>query len=125
MMKRLSALALVLALGVSVLAGVPLHSNDNECSMTGMMDCCKLAQMQMDSPEAAAARLCCAINCSQPAQTESTSAARRSTPAVAPVHPAVAALPATSPRFSPFGNSTFPHSANPQPSYILNLALLI
>jgi|SRR5437867_1240713 len=125
MMKRLSALALVLALGGSVLAGVPLHSNDKECSMTGMMDCCKRAQLQMDSPEVVAARLCCAINCPQPAQTESTSAGRTSPPAVAPVHPAIAALPATSPRFSPFSSSAFPQSANPQPSYILNLALLI
>jgi hypothetical protein len=121
MMKRLSALVLVLALGGSMLAGVPLHSS----SMSGMMDCCKLAQMQMDSPEVVAARLCCAINCPQPAQTESTGAARISRQVVTPVHPAIVALPATSPRLWPSFSSTLPQSANSQPSYILNLALLI
>ena len=124
MMKRLSALALVLALGGSVLAGVPLHSNDAG-NMGGMMDCCKLAQMQVDSPAVAAARLCCAINCPQPAQTESATAGSVSPPVVTPVHPAVGALSATSPRFSSSLSLALPHSEHSQPSYILNLALLI
>jgi hypothetical protein len=121
MMKRLSALALVLAFGGSALAGVPLHSKE----MSGMMDCCKLAQMQVDSPAVATARLCCAINCPQPAQTESATASSASPPIVTLVHPAVGPLPAMSPRFSSSVSLASPHSAHSQPSYILNLALLI
>jgi len=53
--------------------------------MSGMMDCCKRAQMRGNSPEEATARLCCAINCPLPAQTESTGASRVSLPLVTPV----------------------------------------
>jgi hypothetical protein len=93
--------------------------------MAGEMDCCALARMQAQTPEIAAAKLCCAINCSQPAQTESINSVRISLPATTLVHPPMAALPATSPRFLHSFSSAFPSSATAKPSYILNLALLI
>jgi len=46
---------------------MPLHSNEQECSM-GMaeMDCCKKAALgQGTADEVTAARLCCALNCSE------------------------------------------------------------
>ena len=45
MVIRLGALALVLVVGGSVFAGIPLHSNEKECNMPEMagMDCCKKA----------------------------------------------------------------------------------
>jgi hypothetical protein len=36
MVTRLISLALVLVIGGSVFAGIPLHSNEQECSMPGM-----------------------------------------------------------------------------------------
>lgn len=129
MAKWITATVLVLTLSGSVLAGVPIDAPAQECSATanvaGEMDCCALAQMQAQAPEVAAAKLCCAINCSQPAQTESMNSVRISLPATTLVHPPVAALPATSPRFPHSFRSAFPCSATAKPSYILNLALLI
>jgi len=57
MKKRLASLFLLLMLAGSTFAGVPLHFGDGECSMHGMMDCCKAALMANDSPEIAAAKL--------------------------------------------------------------------
>src|SRR5438093_11651136 len=75
MVTRLVSLALVLVIGGSVFAGIPLHSNEQECSMPDMggMDCCKkAAQAESLTPEVSTARLCCALNCSQSGTTGST-----------------------------------------------------
>jgi hypothetical protein len=53
----------------SVLAGNLMHAGEKECSMTGMMDCCATARMKDDKPEVRAARLCCALNCTEPGTT--------------------------------------------------------
>jgi len=129
MAKWITASVLVLTLSGSVLAGVPIGAPAQVCSTTAMMagemDCCALAQMQAQTPEIAAAKLCCAINCSQPAQTESINSARISLPATTLAHPPLAALPATSHPLPHSFSSAFPYSATARPSYILNLALLI
>jgi hypothetical protein len=65
MMKWLTSLVLVVTLGGGALAGIPLHSNDTECTMSGMMDCCKAALSRSNTPQVASARLCCSLNCSQ------------------------------------------------------------
>jgi len=60
MVTRFASFALILVIGGSVFAGIPLHSNEQECSMPGMagMDCCKkAAQPESHTPEAATARL--------------------------------------------------------------------
>src|SRR5882672_5203587 len=94
MMNRLASLALVLIIGGSVFAGIPLHSNEQECNMPGMagMDCCKkAAQTESLTPEVSTARLCCALDCSQSGTTGSTGSQlpRPSSQAIA-IHPSAA-----------------------------------
>ncbi len=66
-MKRLfSSFLVIFALVGCIAAGMPLHA--------GMMDskmakCCKKAKGHEQSPSADAARLCCALNCNDPAPT--------------------------------------------------------
>ncbi|HQU92294.1 MAG TPA: hypothetical protein PLK77_08355 [Pyrinomonadaceae bacterium] len=70
-MKRpLSSFFVLFALAGSVLAGMPLHAGMMDSKM---MKCCKKAKGQEQSPSANAARLCCAVNCSDPAPTSSIS----------------------------------------------------
>src|SRR5258705_9937264 len=75
MRMRLTSLVLVLLISGGLSSGMPLHSNEQECSMPGMagMDCCKkAAQTESLTPEVSTARLCCALNCSQSGTTGST-----------------------------------------------------
>src|SRR3982074_794955 len=95
MATRLASLALVLVIGGSAFAGIPLHSNEQECNMPGMagMDCCKkAAQAESLTPEASTARLCCALNCSQSGTTGSTESRlpRPSTAQAIAIHPSSA-----------------------------------
>lgn len=69
MRKRLTALFLLLLMTGGVLAGVPMHSGEKDCPMAGMMDCCAKARMTGNGPEVRAARLCCALNCTEPGTT--------------------------------------------------------
>src|SRR5437773_10523903 len=130
MVIRLASLVLVFVICGSALAGVPLHSNEQECSMPGMagMDCCKkAAQAQSLTPEVSTARLCCALNCSQSGTTGSTGSQlpRPSTSQAMAIHPSVfQPLVATlhlSVRSS-WVDSPPPYS---NPAYIRHLALLI
>src|SRR5437899_9867142 len=93
MVTRLASLALVVVIGGSVFAGLPLHSNEQECSLPGMadMDCCKkAAQAESLTPEGSTARLCCALNCSRSGTTVSggTQPPRPSTSQAIAIHPA-------------------------------------
>jgi hypothetical protein len=66
-MKRwVTSLFLVFALASGVLAGMPLHAGNMD---SGMMSCCDKARSKEQTPEANAARLCCAVNCADPAPT--------------------------------------------------------
>src|SRR5258705_10733093 len=94
MVTRLASLALVLVIGGSVFAGIPLHSNEQECRMADMagMDCCeKAAQSESLTPEVSTARLCCALNCSQSGTTGSTGSQlpRSAASQAIPIHPAL------------------------------------
>src|SRR6267142_1448424 len=105
MVTRLASLALVLVIGGSVFAGIPLHSNEQECSMPGMagMDCCKkAAQAESLTPEVSTARLCCALNCSQSGTTGSTGSRlpRPSASQAIAIHPSSAQLMVGSPHLS-------------------------
>lgn len=125
---RLISLALVLVLAGSAGAGMPLHSNEQECNLPEMagMDCCKMAvQPESFSSEDLIARLCCSLNCSQPG-----------TVARGPQLPrpsAVQALAIYAPVIPPLGDasrvclSNWAHSPPPfsNPAYIRHLALLI
>src|SRR6266850_6091264 len=90
---RLTSLILVLVVWGGVSAGIPLHSNEQECSIPDMagMDCCKkAAQAESLTPEVSTARLCCALNCSQSGTTGSTGSQlpRPSTSQAVAIHPA-------------------------------------
>ena len=123
MTKRIASLTLVLMLGGSVLAGVPMHSGSSE---SGMMDCCKKALEQNDSPHVAAARLCCAMNCNEPGSTSNNNTSRNFSQTGSEPTPLIAlALPPTSIQRAVRAHYTLRTSALSKPSYILNLALLI
>src|SRR5436189_6134930 len=130
MAYRLASLALVLVIGGSVFAGVPLHSNEQECSMPDIagMDCCKKAALaESVTPEVSTARLCCALNCSQSGTTGSTSSRlpRPSASQAIPIQPS-SVQPIVGPHHS-FLTTSWAHSPPPysNPAYIRHLALLI
>jgi hypothetical protein len=128
MAKWLTSLALITVIAGSALAGMPLHSGEQECTMSGMsssMDCCALAHMQGDTPEISGARLCCAVNCPQSGTTGPGSSIQRTSPLVIAPHPATIqpppAIPASKLGYYPAQD----HPPNSLPTYIRHLALLI
>ena len=129
MKKRLASLILLLVLVGSAFAGVPLHFGESECGMTDMMsgmDCCKAALLEIQTPEVADAKLCCALNCAQNGTTSLPNIVRvtRPSPARAPSHPAIAhPLPQSSLLFDRIDRLHGP--PNSGPIYLRNLALLI
>lgn len=105
---------------------MPMHSDEQECPMTGMMDCCKKAQAQEQTPEVRAARLCCVLNCNEPGTTAPAGIFNDS-PRLA-----VALYGALIPRYTTFTQPGFTRSSSPpglqndsHPTYIRHLALLI
>lgn len=129
MKLRLTSLVLLLMLGGSAVAGMPMHSSEQMCPMggaMGAMDCCKAALMKAQTAESASARLCCAVNCSKDG-TSPTSSIRVSLklqlssfqyPPVAPVTlPSIFALERIDRLHGP--------PADSHPAYIRNLSLLI
>ena len=120
MRKWFTSLVLLAALTGSVTAGVPMHAGMNE----EMMGCCKAALAHDDSPATSAARLCCALNCPEPGTTSATVPQTGSVTTTV----MIAALPqVVSHNLNPtfINYSVLPRSTNLQPTYILNLALLI
>jgi len=119
----------LLVLAGSAFAGVPMHFGESECSMGQAMegmDCCKAALMGRGSPEATAARLCCAINCSHEGSTPPSSlrVSPQSQPTVSDHQPGTPALSV------PLLLAVRIHRAHgpppdSHPAYIRHLALLI
>ena len=128
MVKWLASSFLLAALGVSAVAGMPLHSGEHECNMPGMkdgMDCCAKAHAQQDTPEVAAARLCCAINCSSPGTAQTGIQLRLSPLAVtAPRTNTFKTPPVTLSSVLLYGLAGG-HPQHSPPAYIQHLALLI
>ena len=129
MRTRLTSLLLLLVLAGSAFAAVPLHSGESECSMgqpMDGMDCCKAALMGGGSPEATAARLCCAINCSHEGSTPQSSlrVSPQSRPAVSDYQPAMLSLPDPIVLAARINRSHGPPTDS-HPAYIRHLALLI
>jgi len=130
MVIRLASLALILVIGGSVCAGIPLHSNEQECGMPEMagMDCCKkAAQAGPITPEISTARLCCALVCSQSGTTGSTGTKlpRPSTNQSFSICQSFVQPSVLSPQISlrsRWSDSPPPYS---NPAYIRHLALLI
>jgi hypothetical protein len=101
---------------------MPMHSGGAD---SGMMDCCKHALEQNGSPRVAAARLCCAMNCSEPGSTSSNTSPTFSQTASEPGPLIVANLSTRSDLKALRAHSKATTSASLKPAYILNLALLI
>ena len=129
MAKWLTSLVLVLVLGASALAGMPLHSNEEECSMGGMtgeMDCCATAHQKGETPQISTARLCCVVNCPQQGTTTPTGSFKpNSSLAINVIHPAAVQQPFVLPSASPGLISSHDYLSHSPPTYIRHLALLI
>ena len=131
MMKCFASIVLILAIGGSALAGVPLHSEGRECGMSSdamseEMDCCRMAQMQSDSAEVLVARLCCMMNCPQPGPTgTSTLPTQFSNVIAVAFEQATIQQPVLVESFSLQSRSKLSHSADSHPAYILHHSLLI
>jgi hypothetical protein len=65
MKKWLTSVFLLFSLAGGVLAGMPLHAGNTN----SQMKCCKKAKSKEQTPEVKAARLCCALNCTESAPT--------------------------------------------------------
>lgn len=127
MAKWTTSLFLILTLGASVLAGMPLHANEKKCAdgMSGM-DCCKTAQGHGDDTDVASARVCCAVNCPQSGTTGPSGVQLpKASTVLAAVHPALVQPPKSTP--IPLLVTSWAHSPprSSNPAYIRNLALLI
>jgi hypothetical protein len=129
MAKWLTSLALIVALAGGVLAGMPLHSEGQECAMSGMdghMDCCAKARKRAATPEVTAARLCCAFNCPSSGTTPPSGSIQRVSPlSVIAEHPATVQSSLIIPILRPPLDAAHAHLQNSQPTYIRHLALLI
>ena len=127
MTVRLTSLVLLLALVSGVSAGMPLHSNEQECSM-GMtdMDCCKKAAMgQGTADEVMAARLCCALNCPETGSTSSSVNVPQPLQLTALLYGVAAELPKLDiPTLRGTAHSLSPPKDS-HPTYIRNHSLLI
>lgn len=128
MLKRLTSLLILLAVGAGVASGMPTHSGGGECPMEAsmvMMDCCKRARSHGNTPEVQAARLCCAFNCQGEGAARVDPEVKVSAPQVAPSHPAAGT--ATAAFTVPHERRRAPssHANESPPVYLLNLTFLI
>ena len=125
MLRRFASALMIVLLAGTLLAGASARGSGRECPMRAAHDCCKKAHAPSRSPEAAAARLCCLVNCPQPAPTGANFTFRSSSDSNTSPRPTVAraaSLPhaATALAYAP----PFQPSLSP-PAYIQHLALLI
>jgi len=116
---------MIVLLTSTLLAGASARRDGRECPMRAVHDCCKKAHTPSRSPDMAAARLCCLVNCPQPAPTGTNFTFRYSSDSNTSPRPTVArasniAYAATARAYAP----PFQPSHSP-PAYIQNLALLI
>lgn len=126
MRKRLTALFLLLLMTGGVLAGVPMHSGEKECPMARTMNCCARARMKVNMPEVRAARLCCALNCTEPSTIPPALSFNVSPqPAVALDRVLVPHNPSTQSHASARSSSPPGYLRGSNPAYIRHLALLI
>ena len=125
--KALTRLLLATALlGAMPGAGFAATSGRAECPMSRLHGCCKKARAARDADRVApAARLCCVVNCPQPAPTGANFTLRpspgeagdpRPPAAVVPVAPAAERARAYSPPFQP---------SHSPPAYVQHSAFLI
>jgi len=123
MLRRFTSALMIVLLAGTLLSGAGAQRGGQECRMPGMRDCCKKAHGR--TPEAAAARLCCLVNCPQPAPTSTSFTFRFSSDTNTSPRPTVAEA-ANLPRIPMVlpDSQSFQPSHSP-PAYIQHLALLI
>lgn len=127
MRKRVTTFVLIAAVAVGALAGVDSHAGEHDCPMAGMADdCCAKAREDGGEPRVSAARLCCALNCTEPGTTVPTGASELSS-SVAPALHSGAVPPAAAASWQPLPRSRQASESPPDshPAYIRHLALLI
>lgn len=123
MAKWLTSFVLVVTLAGSALAGFPMHAGERDA---GMASCCKAARAQDGSPATMSAKLCCAVNCSEPGPTAPAGAGNLSPHIFAVFHPAIIqSQKLTAQTFSRFHLTPGYLSDSSPPPYIRHLALLI
>lgn len=126
MSRWLTSLLLMIAFAGGILAGMPLTMGHDEGAMA---DCCDKAKSGEQSPEAVAARLCCAVNCGDSAPTSSSFAANLSFTVSGATHSASFIPPYSKRRISP--PNSFLSSGLPvvlqqgRPRYIQHKSFLI
>lgn len=128
MRKRLNIFMLVAALTAGVLSGVPAHAGEHDCPMGGIADdCCATAREHGGAPEVSAARLCCALNCTEPGTTGQAGSFQLSPTVALTLHtgamPPVAADSPYAALPRSYSSSSPPRDSHP--AYIRHLALLI
>ena len=128
MRNRVTTFVLIAVVAVGALAGVHSHAGEHDCPMAGMADdCCAKAREDGGEPQVSAARLCCALNCTEPGTTGPTGAFELSSTVAQALHsgavpPAVAA---TSQQPLPRSRHVSESPPDSHPAYIRHLALLI
>jgi hypothetical protein len=101
---------------------MPMHSGPGK---SGMMACCKTALEQSGVPRVAVARLCCAMNCSEPSSTN-VNVGQNFSQTIAPLSEAIVlSLPAVTDANARVRDYSRNTSIGKEPAYLLNLALLI
>ena len=126
MKTRLASLFLVLMLAGSASAGLPLPFGGDECEMHPGMDCCAIARTQTTTPEAASAKLCCALICAANGTTSPPNVVRVSSPPSvrASSHPALS-NPIRIPSLFIHNIDRLHGPPNSEPTYLRNNAFLI
>ena len=127
MLRRLTALAFILALVAGTAAGTPLHASNHECGMAGMdgMECCEKARAHENSAEALAARLCCAFSCTQPAPVNTSGLGPVQAPSAGAPHPAETPSQAHALHAARNFSLSLTLQSESPPGYISHSALLI
>jgi len=122
MKKWFTSLVLVIAVGGSALTGFAMHGGERDAKMAS---CCKAARARDNSQATLSAKLCCAINCTEPVP-QAPSGVKVSPLVITSPHPAGIQPPAlTSVTFSRFYSEPVYTSDSSPPTYIRHLALLI
>ncbi len=123
MAKWVTSFVLAIVLAGSALAGFPLHTGERNSEMAS---CCKAARAQDDSLATLSAKLCCAVNCSEPSPTAPAGTGKVSPLRLNALHPVITQSQTFTlifhSRFSP--TPGYLQDSSPPP-YIRHLALLI
>jgi hypothetical protein len=113
-------------LGTMLGAAVAAPRRGSECPMSRMHGCCKKARQNRRAPGVGAARLCCVVNCPQPAPTGSAFTLQSSPGTASAPRPPAAQVSAHAQAFddAPGYSPPFQPSHSP-PAYIQHAAFLI